>query len=391
MPDVVHNCSTSRPFSKTEIHQMNIDRLIPENIKHLKSYVAGKTIAEVMEVHRPTRIAKLASNENRMGFSPNVTHAIAEASKYIQDYPDPVSQKLRKKLAEYHSVGQEEVMITAGSESMISVICRTFFKANEYAVTADATFVGFYVQAGVKGIEVKKIPITENYSFDVDGIIDSVKEGVKLVYIANPNNPTGTYIPTSDYIKLIEGIPKNVLIIADEAYFEYASEIEDYPKAMDYRRENVIILRTFSKAYGLAGLRVGYGIAHPDLITQMTKTRLTFEPTTLAQAAAVAALDDSEFIKTSVERVKKGREQLYRFFDEHEVKYVKSISNSVLMVCDDEQSAKKITQSMLEQGVILRRTQAFGLPNCIRITIGTEEDMQHFEQSYMNIAEEIYS
>ena len=370
---------------------MNIDSLIPKNIKHLKPYVAGKTIAEVMEVHKPIRISKLASNENRLGFSPNVAHAIAEASKYIQDYPDPVSQKLRKKLAELHSVSEDEVMVTAGSESMISVICRTFFKANEYAVTADATFVGFYVQAGVRGVEVKKIPITQNYKFDVDGIINAAKEGAKLVYIANPNNPTGTYIPKVEYDKLIEGIPKDVLIIADEAYFEYAREIGDYPKAMDYRRDNVIILRTFSKAYGLAGLRVGYGIAHPDLITQMAKTRLTFEPTTLAQAAALTALDDSEFIKKSVERVAEGREQLYRFFDEHGIKYVKSISNSVLMVCDDEESAIRFTQNMLEQGVILRRTQAFGLPNCIRITIGTEEDMQHFEQSYLNIAEEIYS
>ncbi|TVR18482.1 MAG: histidinol-phosphate transaminase [Balneolaceae bacterium] len=370
---------------------MNIDSLIPENIKHLKPYVAGRTIAEVMEVYRPTRISKLASNENRMGFSPVAAHAIAEASKYIQDYPDPVSQKLRKKLSGLHAVDEEDIMITAGSESMISVICRTFFKAGENAVTADATFVGFYVQAGVRGVKVKKIPITKNYKFDVDGIIGAAKEGAKLVYIANPNNPTGTYLSKADYIRLIDGVPENVLIIADEAYFEYAGEIEDYPKAMEYRRDNVIILRTFSKAYGLAGLRVGYGIAHPDLITQMTKTRLTFEPTTLAQAAAFAALDDSEFIKKSVERVVKGREQLYRFFDEHDVQYVKSISNSVLMICDDDASAVKFTQSMLEQGVILRRTQAFGLPNCIRITIGTEEDMQHFEQSYLNITEEIYS
>lgn len=370
---------------------MNIEELIPENIRKLKPYVAGKTIAEVMEIYKPDKISKLASNENRLGFSPLVRNAITDIMDNLQDYPDPVSHKLRKKLAHFHGVKNEEILIAAGSESLISVICRTFFKEKEYAITADATFVGFFVQAGVRGIQVEKIPITKDFKFDVPGILQAVKKGVKIVYIANPNNPTGTYITKPEFEYLINHIPEDVLLIADEAYYEYAKDVEDYPRALENRKKNVIILRTFSKAYGLAGLRVGYGIAHRDLITQMSKTRLTFEPTTFAQAAAFAALDDTEFIEKSVKRVREGREKLYSFFDEHNVQYVKSICNSVLMVCNDSETAAKFTQSMLVQGVILRRVQAFGLPNCIRITIGTEEEMKHFEKSFLNITEEIYS
>ncbi|MCC5941229.1 MAG: histidinol-phosphate transaminase [Balneolaceae bacterium] len=370
---------------------MKIEEIIPENISQLRPYVAGKTIAEVMEAYKPPRISKLASNENRLGYSPLVKNAITDAMEYIQDYPDPVSQKLRKKLALLNGVNEEEILITAGSESLISVICRTLFKQGEYAITADATFVGFFVQAGVRGVHVEKIPVTKTFKFDIDGILKAIKADAKLVYIANPNNPTGTYLTKSEYKYLIDNLPDDVLLIADEAYFEYAKDIDDYPSALDYRKKNVILLRTFSKAFGLAGLRVGYGIADAELITQMSKTRLTFEPTTLAQAAAFVALDDTEFIKKSVQRVTEGRERLYTFFDENDIEYVKSISNSVLMVCNDAESAAKISQAMLEQGVILRRTQAFGLPHCIRITIGTEEEMEHFERSFLTITEEIYS
>ena len=373
------------------IHQMEIEDLVPENIKQLKPYVAGKTIEEVKNQYNPAMISKLASNENRLGCSKHVKNAVHKALRDIQDYPDPISQKLRKKIAALNGVHEKEVLITAGSESLISVICRTFFLENEHAITADATFVGFFVQAGVNGIEIKKVPVTKEYKFDVSGILNRIDPDTKLVYIANPNNPTGTYLNREEYSHLLENLPDDVLLIADEAYFEYASNVLDYPNALDLRRDNVIILRTFSKAYGLAGLRVGYGIANQALIAEMTKTKLTFEPTTLAQAAAYAALDDTEFIKKSVQSVNKGKETLYNFFDQQGVHYVRSISNSVLMIMQDEDSAEDFSQSMLEQGVILRRVQAFGLPHCIRITIGTEAEMHHFEKSFLNITKKIFS
>ncbi len=362
-----------------------LQSLVPKNIEQLNRYVAGKTIAEVVETYNPRYIAKLASNENRLGCSPKVKAAINEAFKNIQDYPDPVARKLRAAIAEKNNVKDENVILTAGSESLLSMLCRTFFLNKQNAITANVTFVGFFVQAGVRGIHLKKIPVTSDYRFDVKAIVNAIDEHTKMIYIANPNNPTGTYINKQEYEWLLKQVPDHVLIIADEAYYEFAKDVEDYPKALDYDHDNVIVLRTFSKAYGLAGLRVGYGIAREEIINNLLKTKLTFEPTTLAQTAALAAYEDEDFLKKSIEVINSGKERLYSFFEEHGVQYLKSISNSVMMILQTEQEAVDFTQAMLEKGVILRRINAFGLPNCVRITIGIEKEMDHFEKSFKEV------
>lgn len=369
---------------------MKLEKILPNNIQSLQPYVAGKTIAEVKKQYHPKQISKLASNENRLGCSSNVPEAINKALNNIQDYPDPASTDLRKKIADLHGVSESEVLLAAGSESIIAILCRTFFKDDENAITAKATFVGFFVQTGIQGVELKKIPLNDAYGFDIDSILDAVDEKTKMVYIANPNNPTGTYINTEEYKRLCNQLPDDILLIMDEAYHEFAESVKDYPDSLLYRQQNVITLRTFSKAYGLAGLRIGYAIADERLIREMMKTKLTFEPTALAQAAAFTALDDQAFIEKSVQTVAEGRQRLYNFFDEQNVKYIPSISNSVLMVLDIEEQAKSFTQSMLEQGVILRRANAFGLPDCIRITIGTDREMLHFEESYLNIVHALH-
>tara|TARA_R110002124_G_scaffold135815_1_gene298830 strand:+ start:7591 stop:8706 length:1116 start_codon:yes stop_codon:yes gene_type:complete len=359
--------------------------LVPKNIEQLNRYVAGKTIAEVKEAYNPKKIAKLASNENRLGCSPKVEPAILEALKEIQDYPDPVARKLRAAIAERNGVKDSEVILTSGSESLLSMLCRTFFLNKQNAITAEATFVGFFVQAAVRGIHLKKIPITKDYRFDVKAMVNAIDDHTKMIYIANPNNPTGTYITKDEYEWLLQQVPKNILVIADEAYYEFAKDVEDYPKALEYERDNVIVLRTFSKAYGLAGCRVGYGIAREEIINNLLKTKLTFEPTTLGQAAALTAYKDEDFLNKSIKVVNEGKERLYAFFDEHEINYKKSISNSVMMILPTEQEAIDFTQNMLELGVILRRINAFGLPNCVRITIGIEEEMNHFEESFKKV------
>lgn len=364
---------------------MSITNRFPSNILNLKPYVAGKTIEEVKKEFQLERIAKLASNENRLGCSSSAEKAVLQAFKTVNNYPSPAADELRLAIAEKNRVDADEVIVAAGSESIISILCRTCFKNDEHAITADATFVGFFVQAGVRGIELNKVPITKDYRFDIDGILGEINDKTKMVYIANPNNPTGTYLTKTEYQQLVDGVPEDVLLIVDEAYYEYAKSVVDYPHALDSRKENVIILRTFSKAYGLAGMRIGYAIADRKLITEMMKTKLTFEPTALAQAAALAAYHDEDFITKSVEVVDKGRERLYSFFDQQNISYRKSISNSVMMIFDSENEAADYTQKMLENGVILRQIGAFGLPNCVRITIGTEDDMQHFENVHKKI------
>ncbi|PWN05123.1 histidinol-phosphate transaminase [Rhodohalobacter mucosus] len=364
---------------------MNISEIVPENIKKLKPYVAGKTIAEVRNEYHPDSISKLASNENRLGCSPAVKPAVIDALESIQDYPDPIAEKLRTAIAEQNHVKPEEILLAAGSESIISILCRTFFKNGDNAVTSNVTFVGFFVQTGVRGIELKKVPVTTGYGFDVDAMLNAIDSQTKMVYLANPNNPTGTILAAEEYRKLVDGIPDNVLLIADEAYYEYAKGYPDFLPAMEYRKENVVILRTFSKAYGLAGLRIGYAIAHPDVIREMIKAKLTFEPTAAAQAAALAAYGDFDFLRKSVELVEKGKEDLYGFFDMNDVEYVRSVSNSVMMILDSEREAVDFTQGMLKKGVILRRINAFGLPNCVRITIGRESEMDHFKNSFKKV------
>lgn len=363
--------------------------LVPKNIEDLNRYVAGKTIAEVQDAYQPAMIAKLASNENRLGFSPHVQPAIEKALQVIQDYPDPLATKLRVAIAKKNGVDVDNVIVTAGSESLISMLCRTFFLNKQNVVTADATFVGFFVQAGVRGVHVKKIPVTSEYKYDAKAIVNAIDDQTKMVYIANPNNPTGTYLDKKEYEWLINNIPEHVLIIADEAYYEFAKDVADYPQALEFRRDNIIVLRTFSKAYGLAGFRVGYAIARKEIIDNLLKTKLTFEPTALGQAAALAAYADEDFLNRSIEVVKKGKERLYAFFDEHNVQYAPSISNSVLMILPTEEKAINFTQLMLEKGVILRRVNAFGLPKCVRITIGVEKEMDHFENSFKEVINRI--
>jgi histidinol-phosphate aminotransferase len=363
---------------KESVHK----EFVPDHIKNLSPYVAGKTINEVREAYHLEQISKLASNENRLGCSPRVQSAIGKAVAEIQDYPDPVARKLKAALAQKNGVSNENIIIAGGSESIIAILCRTFFRDNEEAITADATFVGFFVQANVQNITLKKIPVIPDFRFDVDAMAEAVTDQTKMIYIANPNNPTGTYITRMEFEKLMDAVPGDVIVVMDEAYYEYAQDVDDYPHAAEYDCKNVLSLRTFSKAYGLAGMRVGYAIGQEKLIQSMSKTKLTFEPTALGQAAALAALEDEGFLEKSRQVVEEGKERLYQFFDERDVQYVQSVSNSVLMICESTEKAKRITQTMLEKGVILRRVNMFGLSNCIRITIGTEENMQHFERSF---------
>lgn len=359
--------------------------LVPNNIRDLSPYVAGKTIAEVEKEYQPPQISKLASNENRLGCSSDVKHEVVKAMQEIQDYPDPISRQLRKVLAEQNNVKPENIMIAAGSESVIANLCRTFFLNHEEAITADATFVGFFVQANIRGISINKVPVTDDYRFDLEAMADRISDRTKMIYIANPNNPTGTYITDSEFEHFMRKVPRDVLVIMDEAYYEYAKEVADYPHSLDYGYDNVITLRTFSKAYGLAGFRIGYAIASEQIISEMMKTKLTFEPTTPAQAAALAALGDQQFLKKTKDIVEEGKNRLYQFFEKNNVNYIPSISNSVMMILPDEQQAINFTQAMLEEGVILRRINAFGLPNCVRITIGRRKEMKHFERSFKKV------
>ena len=361
--------------------------LVPENIKDLKAYVPGKTIAEVRKEYKPSRILKLASNENRFGRSSKVDVAVLNALETVHDYPDPEALKLRSAISSRYGITENKVVFGAGSESMLAGLFRSFFLNKENVITSDATFIGVFIQANIRGVKVKKIPISKNFRFDLKAMVNAIDENTKMLYIANPNNPTGTYITKDEFEWLLSVVPRHILIVMDEAYYEYAHFLNDYPAVLSYNQENLIVLRTFSKGYGLAGFRVGYAIADSNVISFLKKTRLAFEPGSLGQAAALAAFEDQDFLKNSVSIVEQGKQELYTFFDQLGITYSKSAANFVMIELPSEKDAFHITQILLEQGVILRHIKGFGLPKCIRITIGLPEEMEHFKKLFKEIIE----
>lgn len=360
--------------------------LIPRHIRELQPYVAGKTLQEVISEYNPPFISKLASNENRLGASPRAVEAATASFSSVMNYPDPTAGALRDRIAKKLHVKRENVIAASGSEGVMSLVMRAFFHDHEEALTAAATFIGFVVLVNARGVRLRQVPLTADYRFDLPAIAEAITPETKIIYLANPNNPTGTYFTRTEFEAFMARVPSHVLVLLDEAYVEYTDGIEDFPDSLQYRLDNVITLRTFSKAYGLAGLRVGYGVGQEDLIANLIKVKLPFEPSTPAQAAALAAIDDDDFLKRSLDIVKTGKERLYRFLDQHGMPYVKSVANSVMVIFDQEQDAIRYTDAMLRRGVVLRRLPAFGLPNCVRITIGLPEEMRHFEESHVAVA-----
>jgi histidinol-phosphate aminotransferase len=264
----------------------------------------------------------------------------------------------------------------------MSLFTRAFIQEGDHVVTASATFIGFLVLANIQGADIERVPLTPDYRFDVKAIAAAVNEKTKVIYIANPNNPTGTIITRNEYEWLLNNTPDHVLIVMDEAYYEYAKDSEEYPDSLQNPVPRVITFRTFSKAYGLAGLRAGYAIGDEVLIGIMTRIKPPFDPSVVAQYAAKSALQDQDFIAKSVGLVNEGRQQLYHFLEEHEVDFVKSYSNSVMIPFGSETKAEAFTLEMMKKGVILRRLPGFGLANCVRVTIGLPEEMNYFEEKF---------
>lgn len=352
----------------------------PDYIRNLKPYVAGKTIAEVVAQYQPKRIAKLASNENRLGCSPKVRTAVEQAMQQIQDYPDPAAQKLTSALAAKYNVEPEQVLCCSGSEGVMSLFTRAFLQEGDHVLTADVTFIGFTVLANIQGADIERVPLGVNFRFDLEAIARRIRPDTKCVYLANPNNPTGTYVNRAELQEFLSQVPTHVLVILDEAYFEYARSLDDYPNGLDFLGKNVFVFRTFSKAYGLAGLRIGFGIGDAEWMGIMRKIKPPFEPSAVAQAAGIAALEDEAFLARSIELVAQQKERLYAMLEKAGLSFVSSASNSVMVVFGDEHQARVFTQSMLEKGVILRQLGGFGLPNAVRITVGLVEEMDYVEK-----------
>ena len=354
--------------------------LVPKHIETLEPYKAGKSIQELQQELNLKKIVKLASNENPLGPSPRAVQAITDTVNEIHRYPTPAGYTLRKALADRFDVDIDNVITGHGSEGIMSVILRTFMLDDEEAITSEGTFIGFRVLAHSRGIRLKTVPL-KNYRFDLEAIANQITDKTKIIYLANPNNPTGTIFTVKEFLKFKNRVSENILIIIDEAYFEFAQHECTFPDSMKYRLDNVITLRTFSKAYGLAGVRIGYGFAHDYLIKNLMKVKLPFEPSILASAAGLAAMYDQDFVEKYLKLNQQGLKFFYELFGSLGIQYIKSYANFVTIILDSEERVNRLNDKLLLQGVIVRPLKAFGLPHCIRITTGLPEENEFFAEA----------
>jgi histidinol-phosphate aminotransferase len=347
-------------------------RLVPPYIESLKAYEPGRSIEEVKRTYQLERVAKLASNENPLGPSPRALEAIRAHAAGINFYPNG-GLDLRERLAREFDLKAGNVIAGSGSDAIIGNILGAFLCDGDEVLTTEAAFIGFQVQARSRGVAYRTVPYRD-WHYDLDALAAAVNDRTKIIYLANPNNPTGTIFTRQEFDRFYSQVPERVLIILDEAYFEYAQANPEYPDSMYYRYDNVITLRTFSKIYGLAGVRVGYGIAHEDLIANLLKVKLPFDPSALAQAAAIAALDDREFVDRSLELNARGRRFLTENLRKMGLEVVPSEANFVMAPLDSPEAARRLTDGLLSRGVIVRPLGAFGLPQALRISTGTDEE-----------------
>jgi histidinol-phosphate aminotransferase len=348
--------------------------LVPPYIESLRPYEAGRTIESVRKQYGLTRIAKLASNENPLGTSPKAIEAMRRTLEGLNLYPNG-GLALREILAQEFDVRVENVIAGSGSEGIMSSIIRAFLCDEDEVLTTEAAFIGFQVLARSRGVKYRTVPYRD-WTYDLSALAAQINANTKIIYLANPNNPTGTIFTRHQFDEFYKHVPERVLIILDEAYFEYAKDNPRYPDSMHYRYDNVITLRTFSKIYGLAGARIGYGFAHDLLIRNLLKVKLPFEPSSPAQAAGIGALSDKEFLHRSLELNARGLRFLTAGLTDAGLTVVPSEANFVMTVLSSEEEASRIFEELLTQGVVVRPLKAFGLPNCLRISTGTDEDNQ---------------
>ncbi len=350
------------------------DKLVPPHIFKLRSYEPGLNAEEVKRRFGLSRVVKLASNENPLGCSPQALESAQRELANMSVYPDG-GLALRSRLAERFQTKVENVIAGSGSEGIMANVVRTFLCDQDEVLTTEAAFAGFQVLARGRGIAYRTVPYCD-WRYDLPALADAITERTKLVYLANPNNPTGTFFTRQTFEEFHARVPERVLIILDEAYFEFAMDEPSYPDSMHYRFDNVITLRTFSKAYGLAGARVGYGFAHEDLISVLLKVKLPFEPSGVSAAAALGALDDREFLHRTLANNAQGLAFLAKALRGMDLDIVTSAANFLMLVLETEQEAHEIFEQLLRQGVILRPLKATGLPHCLRISVGTPEENQ---------------
>ena len=345
-------------------------------INEIFPYKPGKPVGEVQRELGLEKVIKLASNENNLGPSPKAIAAMREALAGVHEYPEGSGYYLVHAIAEKFDLAFDQIVLGNGGNDLIELVVKTFAGPGHNVVSGHPSFIMYKIGTLIMGAEFRGIPL-KDYRFDLPAMADAVDEQTRVVFIANPNNPTGTIVTRAEVDDFLGRVPDHVLVVLDEAYFDFVTA-EDYPDALDYVRAGrpVMAMRSFSKNYGLAGLRLGWGVADAELAGAMHRIRQPFNANRLAQVAGVAALEDDEHLARSCELVAAGREQLYRGLDELGVKYVPSEANFVLL--DLEREAAPVFEGLLKLGVVVRPMAGWGLPNALRVSVGRPEENDAF-------------
>jgi len=340
-------------------------------LEKIQTYKHGKSIKELQRELGISEIHKLASNENPLGISPLARTAFLKSVDELHLYPEVAAYDLVMKLSEATGFSPSQIIVGTGTTDLIEMLALAYLEPGSEMLTADCTFIMYKISATMLGAETITVPL-KDYRYNMDAMAEVLSENTKIVFIANPNNPTGTIIYRDELEKFLERASEETIIVLDEAYFDFTDD-DRYPDACEYinGRNNVVSLRTFSKNYGMAGLRVGYAIAPESIIEQLYKVKKPFNVTLSAQAAATAALDDEEFLVRTVTHIHQEKQYLYREYQRLGLKYVSSQTNFILVDCGKEEKAVSISQALQNEGIITRPMIGnWGAGHTIRISIG---------------------
>ncbi len=348
-------------------------------INDLQAFQPGQSIEDVKNTFQLESVVKLSTNENPYGCSEKVMSAVKECPAAFSDYPDGYASGLRKAVAEMHGVNPSQLIFANGLDELIQLISRALLEPGKNTVMATPTFPEYKLNAVIEGAEVREISLLDG-AHDLDRMKDAIDEATAAVWLCSPNNPTGIYIPEKDLISFLKSVPEDVLIVLDEAYVEYA---ENPYHSLAFLEEftNVIIMRTFSKIYGLAGFRVGYGISSEAVIQRLEPARPPFNTNLLGQIAAKEALSDQAFIADCKRKNSLEKEKYYNFCHENALSFYPTEGNFILM--DVKHDGDKVSAFLLSKGVIIRSCKAMGFPTCLRVTIGKKEQNEQVRSSLL--------
>ena len=350
--------------------------LAQPGIRSLQPYQPGKPVEELERELGISDIIKLASNENPLGASPKVKDALAAAMAELERYPDGSAYTLKQALAGKLGVAMDSLTIGNGSNDVLELLARVFVSKDDEMIVSQHCFVVYPLAAMAIGATLTQIP-AKDYGMDLDAPLAAISDRTRMICVANPNNPTGTWLETPAIEAFLARVPDHVIVILDEAYFEYAREFgcPDGISLMS-KHPNLVITRTFSKAYGLAALRIGYSVSHPDVADLMNRLRQPFNVNSLALAAALAALDDDDFIAQSIDLNRAGLTHLCEACDDMGLGYIPSAGN--FLTIDVGGDALPVYDALLQEGVITRPIGGYGLPNHLRVTVGTGAENERF-------------